>query len=137
MLAPQDFWDPNTWTDPEPCRIYGDAQCETFGLVSPEDYPFLVQWRWCWKHDKRTGKKYLRRAIGEDQNGMRLRTWTLYLHVAVAKRANLPRLTEFHKIVDHRDGDSTNCTRENLRYVTPTMNAKNLWGRYARDLIEG
>lgn len=137
MLAPQDFWDPNTWVEPEPCRIYGDVQCQTFGLVSPEDYPWVVQWRWCWKHDLPTGKSYLRRAIGENQNGMRLRTWTLYLHMAVAKRANLPRLTPYHKILDHRDGDSTNNTRKNLRFVTVSMNNRNRYGQSWKDLLEG
>lgn len=136
MLAPTDFWDPNTWVEPEPCRIYGDAQCQTFGLVSPEDYAWAAQWRWCWKKSQ-CGKVYLRRAVGENQNGMRLRTFTLYLHVEIARRALLPRPTPFHKICDHRDGDSTNDTRENLRWVTPTMNCFNLYGRYSRDLIEG
>lgn len=136
MLSRVDFWDPNTWEEPEPCRIYGDAQCQTFGLVSPEDYPWAAQWRWCWKTSP-CGKKYLRRAIGENQNGMRLRTWTEYLHIAVAKRANLQRRTANHKILDHRNGDSTNNTRENLRWVTPRMNAMNLWGRCSQDLLEG
>ncbi len=136
MLAPQDFWDPNTWTDPEPCRIYGDAQCQTFGLVSPEDYPWASRHQWCWKKNQ-CGKLYLRRALAEYSNGVRIRTWTEYLHVAVAKRAALRRATVHHKIVDHRNGDSTDNTRENLRWVTPTMNCFNLWGRHQRDLIEG
>lgn len=137
MLAPNDPFDPNTWQLSEhEFRIYGDDKAQTWGTLDEEDYLWAVRWRWCWKKS-RCGSMYLRRAVGENANGLRLRTYTLYLHVEIAKRAGLPRPTQHHKIVDHRDGNSMNNTRTNLRWVTVTMNAFNTYGRRGADLIEG
>lgn len=137
MLAPNDPFDPNTWqlSDHE-FRIYGDNNAQTWCVLDEEDYLWACHWRWCWKKSQ-CGSMYLRRAVGENANGLRLRTYTLYLHVEIAQRAGLPRLTPHHKIVDHRDGNSTNNRRGNLRWVTPTMNCFNMYGRRSADLIEG
>jgi hypothetical protein len=131
-----DPFDPNTWThSTHEFRIYGDDNAQTWAVVSEEDYQWAIQWRWNWK-PSRGGKLYLRRAVGENANGLRLRTFTLYLHVEIVKRTGIEPVTPDHKIVDHRDGNSRNNTRGNLRWATYSMNSRNLFGQYAHDLIE-
>jgi hypothetical protein len=129
MLMRSDPFDPNTWqpTDHE-FRIYGDDNAQTWAVVDENDYHWAVQWRWCWKRSP-CGKRYLRRAVGENSNGLRLRTFTLYLHVEIMKRTSKPP-TGDHKLVDHRNGNSHDNRRRNLRWATYSMNSKNLFGLY-------
>lgn len=116
-----DFFDPRTWREePHERRIY-DTDVDTYAVVDEEDYFFLSRWLWCAKRD-RCGKIYMRRAIGHNRNGVRLRTHTLYLHQAVMERKGTLPLSKKHTIIDHRDGDSLNCRRENLRWVTSREN---------------
>jgi HNH endonuclease len=135
-LSLSDPFDPNTWApSTHEFRIYGDNNAQTWAIVDEEDYHYFAQWRWNWKRSPR-GKLYLRRAVGENANGLRLRTFTLYLHVEIQKRTGRLPPTKSHTLVDHRNGNSTDNRRCNLRWVTPSMNNKNLFGQYAGDLIE-
>jgi hypothetical protein len=136
MLAPSDPWDPNTWqpTDHE-FRIYGDDQAQTWAVVDEIDYHWAIQWRWNWKRSP-CGKMYLRRAVGENANGQRLRTYTLYLHVEILKRTGVQPPSPLHTIADHRDSNSHNNRRNNLRWLTPKQNGRNRFGRHATDLFE-
>jgi len=50
---------------------------------------------------------------------------TIWLHKEIAARAyGIPKSRK-KTIVDHKDGNSLNCRRNNLRWVTPSQNAKN------------
>lgn len=134
-IASSDPFDPNTWTFP-PCRVYLDAQCEIFALVSSEDAAWAAQWRWCWRLSR--GNLYARRAVGENANGLRLRTTTVYLHVEIQKRKGIRPPTKRHVIVDHEDGKTLNCTRPNLRWTTPAGNTQAYYrlARAAGDLLQ-
>lgn len=116
-----DPFDPRTWRDePHERRIY-DTDIEIYAVVDEEDYFFLTQWLWCAKRD-RCGKVYMRRAVGRNAGGRRLYTTTLYLHNAVMQRTGIMPPSKKHTYIDHYDGDSLNCRRSNLRWVTPREN---------------
>lgn len=127
-----DWADPNTWDlSSKLCRVYGDDNCNVVALVDEEDYPFLIRHRWNPKRDSR-GKMYLRRAVSTyDEEGSRLGSATVYLHVEVMKRTGIAPPCSAHLLVDHRDGDSMHCWRSNLRWATFTMNNRNRFGQAA------
>lgn len=122
-----DVWDPNNWDaifadeDKHEHRIYLNDRCTEWVVVDEVDYQWALRWCWCVRRDP-SGTIYARRAIGENANGMRLRTYTKYLHVEIKKRCRHRRPSPRHYIVAHRDGDSTNCRRKNLRWSTHGMN---------------
>lgn len=128
-----DPFDPNTWpTELPERRIYGNDWDATFyAVVSEEDYPWAIQWRWNAKRSP-CGKLYLRRAVGENADGQRLRTFTAYLHVEVMKR-QAPQPTLKH-VADHWNGDSLDCRRDNLRWATKRENNRNRFGIAYRQL---
>lgn len=124
--------------DPTPTqhdhRIYGNDHGSVWASVSEEDYQWAIKWRWCPKRSP-CGKLYLRRAVGENANNQRLRTYTLYLHVEILKRKGDEPASEHHNLVDHLDGDSLNCRRDNLRWATRVQNNRNRFGSAARQGI--
>lgn len=126
------MWDPNTWALDTPERfVYGDDLAQIAASVDDIDYQWAIRHRWTVKHS-RGNKMYLRRAVGESSGGVRLRTFTLYLHVEIMKRTGVFPASERHTIVDHKDGNSLNCKRDNLRWATPRENCLNLFGAYVR-----
>jgi hypothetical protein len=124
------------------CRIYGDDRGELCAFVDAIDYQWAVQWIWSPKWSRGGRKFYLRRNVQEQLGpdyecpvtGRRLRNRvqrTLFLHVAIMKRTGIEPPSPEHTMVDHRDSDSLNCRRGNLRWATPSMNAKNINGKWA------
>lgn len=117
-------------------RIYGDDKASIWAVVDEEDYHWLLRYKWCVKEsDGRRGKKpkpYLRRAVGVNGGGVRLSTYTLYLHVEVMKKTGIVQPCHAHSLVDHLDGDTLNCRRANLRWATPSMNRLNINGLHAQ-----
>jgi hypothetical protein len=83
-------------------------------LVSEQDFGRTSARRW---HVIR-GRSGLRYAMTTWRRGPGLKQAGLYLHRFVA--CALPG-----QVIDHRDGDGLNCTRENLRYCTVTDNCRN------------
>lgn len=110
-------------------RIYGNNQASIWAVVDAIDYDFLVRNCWSVLRRPRAGL-YLRRAVGIWANGQRLRTCTQYLHIEVMKRTGIEPPSDAHTIVDHRNGDTLNCRRLNLRWATPRQNRANIFGRY-------
>lgn len=126
-----DFLDPNTWDillfAPHEHRIYLDDTLEVYAIVDEIDYAWAVQWRWCAKRDP-NGKVYARRAQGVNRGGKRLKTFTVYLHVEIMKRMRKRRKSKMQVLVDHRNGRSLDCRRDNLRHATYQQNNANLFG---------
>lgn len=123
-----DFLDPNNWDLALPQRyIYGDDRAQVYATIDEDDYWHFTKYKWTTKRSP-CGKLYLRRAVGENAHGVRLRTTTLYLHIEIMKRKDPNRPCPKHTLVDHRDGDSLNCRRRNLRWATPLMNNRNRFG---------
>lgn len=128
-----DCLDPRLWAETEQeFRIYGDDRGSVYAVVDEEDWHFLIRWRWCVKSCKYK-KLYLRRAIStywDDRS--RKGSESIYLHVEVMKRTGILPESKKHCLVDHIDGDSLNCRRENLRWATHSQNGKNIRGLAAR-----
>jgi hypothetical protein len=121
-------------TPPHEHRIYGDDQLNQWAVVDDHDYSWAVTWRWCINkpHPRRNGKKlYLYR---NQSNGRRYAP-TLYLHVEIMKRTGVEPPSPLHRLVDHRDGNSLNCRRSNLRWATPVMNRANINGCCAHEQL--
>jgi HNH endonuclease len=128
-----DPFDLEAWPIPDaaPGRIYADNNLELFALVSPDDYPWAC--RHTWSALRRPGRQvYLRRNAEPGRtrcptSGVVIRgvQTTLYLHVEIMKRTGRHPPTPKHEIVDHFDLDSLNCQRQNLRWVTYSINNKN------------
>lgn len=103
-----------------PFTCYGKAY-ETDVLVSAEDYIALrARGNWFATHGTRKdGKSY---AVRSEKGVL------IFMHKLVLERSGKPRPCERHTIGDHKDGNSLNNTRSNLRWATPQMNARNPFG---------
>jgi hypothetical protein len=114
----------------EPARIWLDNFQSAWGLVSEEDYAWIVRHRWSAHVDQR-GKHYVRRSTGADSGGRRS---FIYLHREVMRRIEPPPTPE-HIMVDHLNGQGRDNRRENLRWVTPSENARNQHGLEYRQFV--
>lgn len=145
MLVACDPFDPNA-LEPEivawekaHARVYLDPGGYRYVILDGIDYQWATQWRWCAKKDH-TGSVYARRAVGVNKDGARLLTYSLYLHVEL-KRRLMDELGERppsskHTLVDHRNGNTSDNRRKNLRWATPGMNIRNRRGRYSIDFFD-
>jgi hypothetical protein len=98
--------------------------------VSPEDYDFLMQWKWTYarSHGQWSGLVYARRSICVGSANV-----TVLMHRVVIERMGLERPSDKH-FVDHENGDSLDNRRLNdsgvaqLRWLTAAENMKNQRG---------
>ena len=126
-----DDWHPEVifTADQHECRIYSDDRCSEWVVLDEVDYWWAVQW--CWNivepiPDGRRGHSRYFRRTARDQDG---RDYSVYLHVAIQQRKGV--ISSFDApLVDHLDGDTFNCRRENLRWASHEMNRRNVYGRY-------
>lgn len=122
------FWNPNNWSPPPTeGRIYLDDYADKFVTVDYEDYLWAVQWRWQMQVVRSANCEliYASRSAAEYVNGVRVKHYTIYLHREILIRAAKPKPSRLHKLADHRDRDTLNCRRANLRWATHAMNVKN------------
>lgn len=133
-----DPFDPCVWDVPDQHehRIYTDDRAQTWVVVDYVDYLWAVQWKWKLKPARGRRKFYACRTTTFKNEEGAWRDTTLFLHVEIMKRTGIVKPTEAHFITDHRDGDSHNCRRSNLRWATPSMNRLNINGKHPYDLLE-
>jgi hypothetical protein len=106
------------------------ARTQFIVKVSPEDYDFLMQWKWTYarSHGQWSGLVYARRSIRVGDANV-----TILMHHLIIARMGIERPTERHQ-VDHENGDSLDNRRVNgrrrqqLRWLTPKENAANKHG---------
>ncbi|SRR5713226_3565804 len=155
-----DIFDPRNW-ELEPqheCRIYGNDNAQSWGIVSEIDYHFLIQWKWSWTTPKpghrKNAKIYLRRNFEvqidpdkfqagglwtnpETGNLVRFRKprvqQSVRMHTVIMLRTDIVPPTPEYNLVDHIDGNERNYTRENLRWADYSLNNSNRFGKDARD----
>lgn len=87
-------------------------------LVSDEDFEYVNQWKWC-THVGKSGF-YAKRNIHfpKDENGKRLQK-TIFMHSIIGNRIGIIG------IIDHKDRNPLNNTRDNLRSSSNSQNGAN------------
>lgn len=106
------------------------ARCQYETEVSPEDYAFLLTFKWTFAVSHKGGELvYARRSVWESGGYNR----TILMHHVVMERAGLVRPSRHHT-ADHRDGDSLNNRRRNLRWATAEQQMRNRHGIRAKPL---
>lgn len=96
--------------------------------VDSVDLRWLLDHKWAVKRSRAKKDGSERKAyayrIGRDERGVRTSLW---LHKEVCKKAN-GKATRVRTIADHKNGDSLNCRRDNLRWASPKENRANIHG---------
>jgi hypothetical protein len=83
-------------------------------FVNDEDYEYLSQWKWCAAYNKKTGSYYARRGFWNAG-----RTHPISMHRVILELVNSKQL------VDHKDHNTLNNQRSNLRIVDYSQNNMN------------
>lgn len=135
--ADKDPFNPNNWKDDAdfvyriPClNSHHEA------ILDYEDYVHFSKWNWHSKLSKGGKKIYFCRTVWTAMHG-RSNTTSLYLHKAIYERSGIKPPSFEYSIVDHRDGNSLDCRKANLRWATPSMNRRNINGQYSHELLGG
>lgn len=120
-----DMWDPNNWDLTE--RVYKILLTPrlTYEVtVDYVDYAFFTTFLWQAKVFKRHARRkqmiYAYRSTYDRERKSRGKS--LYLHIEIMKRMGVEQPTPEHKLVDHIDGNTFNCKRDNLQWATYAMN---------------
>lgn len=125
-------------SSPLPYRpIYLDDTGELFAIVDEIDYAWAVQWKWRVKFskDRSNGRPLKAYATRSGRIGGRGgRNVSLFLHKQILQRTGEMPPTSAHIIGDHKDGNSLNCRRGNLRWATPQQNRENFNGYHAKQI---
>ena len=87
-----------------------------FALVDDEDFEYLSQWKW---YAKKTTNRRGFYAVRTDTSNGRKNTKAVVMHRFLMKETD-PTI-----LIDHRDNDSLNNQKHNLRAATYTENAQN------------
>lgn len=118
--------------------MYAGTLAQYECLVDEEDYLYFTRWLWVPKVSRGEKKIYFRRAVNE-YYGTRddRRTYSVYLHIEILRRAQGDAPTRARCIADHWNGNSLDNRRTNLRWATVRENNRNKFGSafYQRQML--
>lgn len=121
-----DPFDPRGWEEDLPYRRL-DLTRDQFCIVDHEDYDWACRHLWICTLPK-DRKAYAMRTTGSG--------WQragIFLHKAILERMGPPP-SDAHTIGDHKNGDSLDNRRRNLRWATVQENCDNKHGWYYKQL---
>ncbi len=115
---------PDIHVEPDYREIVVGARGQYVARVSPEDYIFLIRWRWTFKVS-RGGNVYARRCTwtGSVKDGSK-RKVTILMHNVIMERKGEDRPSPEHT-ADHRNCRPLDNRRVNLRWADKSGQAKN------------
>lgn len=124
MTPDLDPFNPCLWDNKHPqfWALWLDPQNDIYCVVDYVDYTWAQQWTWHPTPNSTGRKHYATRMTTSPKTKRQVK---IYLHKEIMKRKGERKRTKLHKIADHRDGDSLNNRRSNLRWATGSMNNRN------------
>lgn len=135
----EDWADPRAWDIDAPRErvIYlSNTDASLVALLDEVDWEWARQWKWSFVTSKKRKNGTEKYYAGRTQRASNGAYHHVYLHKEVVQRACGEPPTTVHTIGDHRNGNSLDCRRENLRWATPSMNRMNIGGRFPWDLFD-
>jgi hypothetical protein len=130
--------------------LWINPESNLFAIVDLIDLPWAQQWLWQGSASKsgvrRVEKWYASRTVSiyqgreEGPDGKRRdarRAMRIWLHKEILLRDKGPPPSKSATIGDHRNGNSLDCRRHNLRWATSSENRRNLFGSASHQLHLG